>query len=107
MHRANDLLVPLDSYNDTLPKPAGLEEGMRIRPAAEPALPADRPLAALAPAESRRERLAWLGGLVVTLGLYAFALATFWAPADSGIDENAYLVGGKQLARTGSTRVTP
>jgi 4-amino-4-deoxy-L-arabinose transferase-like glycosyltransferase len=30
---------------------------------------------------------------------------SFWAPADGGIDQNAYLVGGKQIALTGSTGV--
>ncbi len=30
---------------------------------------------------------------------------SFWAPAHPGVDQNGYLVGGKQLARTGTTEL--
>ncbi len=32
---------------------------------------------------------------------------SFWAPAHPGVDQNGYLVGGKQLARTGTTELRP
>src|SRR3954451_8615464 len=65
----------------------------------------DRALPSLAPEESRRQRTMWLGVMLGFVALYAFAVFTFWAPADGGIDQNAYLVGGKQIALTGSTGV--
>src|SRR5205809_2852872 len=57
--------------------------------------------------ESRAYRFVWLLVLAIFVALYAMMLATFWAPADGGVDQNAYLVGGKQLAQTLSTKFTP
>ncbi|WP_428936748.1 ArnT family glycosyltransferase [Fontivita pretiosa] len=46
--------------------------------------------------------------LAVALALgYFMMLLHFWAPATPGVDQNGYLVGGKQLARSGSTGFKP
>ncbi len=44
--------------------------------------------------------------LLVLAGFVAFHHA-YWAPAHPGVDQNGYLVGGKNLARTGSMRLDP
>src|SRR2546430_481427 len=67
----------------------------------------DRRLPLLCDLEPAGYRFTWLGMLAVVLALYAFTLFTFWAPADAGVDQNAYLVGGKQFAHTFSTRLAP
>ena len=56
------------------------------------------------PSQLRRISLAL--AIVLAAG---FLLAThrLWVPADPGVDENAYLVSGKLLARTGSPGFTP
>lgn len=38
---------------------------------------------------------------------YFVALQHYWVPANAGVDQNGYLVGGKIFARTGSTGFTP
>jgi hypothetical protein len=46
-------------------------------------------------------------GLMVALlltALYAVVVFRFWAPADGGIDQNAYLVGGRMIAQHFSPR---
>jgi hypothetical protein len=89
------------------PQP-GLERIDSLTLDAEPlADRADRALPMLASPEPTHQRIIWLGAMLVVVALYAFAVFTFWAPADGGIDQNAYLVGGKQLALTGSTGVRP
>src|SRR4051812_4995130 len=65
----------------------------------------DRALGAIAPDESPRYRAMWLGLMLAVVAMYAVAVFSFWAPADGGVDQNAYLVGGKQIALTGSTGV--
>jgi len=44
---------------------------------------------------------------ITICGLYAFALGSLWAPADGGVDQNAYLVGGRMIASHFSTRYDP
>src|SRR5437773_416725 len=63
-----------------------------------------RTLPILGDIEPRGYRFLWIVMLAIILALYALMLASFWAPADAGIDQNAYLLGGKQLAKTFSTR---
>ncbi len=46
--------------------------------------------------------LAW-----IIAAAYLFMILQFWAPAHGGVDQNGYLVGGKQLAATGSTGLLP
>ncbi len=53
-----------------------------------------------------RQPWAWVVA-AICLGLYAWALSCYWAPAHPGVDQNGYLVGGKLLAHTGSTGVIP
>jgi hypothetical protein len=65
----------------------------------------DRALPPLVTDETTSQRALWLGTTLVIVALYACAVFSFWAPADGGIDQNAYLVGGKQIALTGSTGV--
>ena len=45
-------------------------------------------------------------GLALVVGHFIMLLA-YWAPATPGVDQNGYLVGGKQLARSGSTGFKP
>jgi hypothetical protein len=49
-------------------------------------------------------RTIWVLVAILICGLYAFALRTLWAPADGGIDQNAYLVGGRMIASHFTTR---
>jgi len=69
--------------------------------------PAYRVLPRLAVAEEPAYRFMWLGMLAVFVGLFGFMTITFWAPAHPGVDQNGYLVGGKQFAKTYSTEFTP
>lgn len=76
-------------------------------PDAPDARPAFRPLPPLIAEEARGPRLAaavfvW----VFAVAYFAFVLQ-YWAPAHPGVDQNGYLVGGKQLAWTGSTGLKP
>jgi hypothetical protein len=53
--------------------------------------------------EGRLDRLLY-GLLAVALTLaYLIGTHAYWAPAHPGVDQNAYLVGAKLFARTGST----
>ncbi len=57
--------------------------------------------------ESRRRRWVYLAlALLLTLG-YLAALDAYWTPAHGGVDQNGYLVGGKQLAKHGSMALVP
>lgn len=61
----------------------------------------------VSPRLSRRQRLF---GMIVALALtigYFYFLICFWAPADGRDDQNGYLVGGRQYARTLSTGYKP
>src|SRR5689334_12720418 len=52
----------------------------------------DRAINSIAPQESTHSRVIWLALMIGVVALYAFAVFSFWAPADGGIDQNAYLV---------------
>ncbi len=54
--------------------------------------------------ESLAYRWTWILVAVGVCVLYGFALKRFWAPADGGIDQNAYLVGGRMIASHFTTR---
>jgi hypothetical protein len=56
--------------------------------------------------ESRAERWRWFGLMLIVTAMYGFMTFTFYAPADGGIDQNAYLVGGRQLAEHGTDKFT-
>src|SRR5947199_5578008 len=57
--------------------------------------------------ESQRFRRVLLAlGVVLAAGCF-LATRGYWVAADPGVDENAYLVSGKLLARTGSPGFTP
>ena len=73
-------------------------------------LPLARPAVRLLPDDHGVERSRAVLGVVLAVVLAAayFALIfQFWAPAHSGVDQNGYLVGGRQLAATGSTGLKP
>jgi MFS family permease len=72
-------------------------------PLRDAARPPDRLLPLLID-EPARYRWTWVAVALVFCGLYAFALRTLWAPADGGIDQNAYLVGGRMIASHFTTR---
>ena len=103
MHMMNELLT--SRINESAPFTSADQDEASAQLLATRA--GDRALPDLGINEPRRDRAVWIGLLLVVLAMYAFALRTFWAPADGGIDQNAYLVGGKQLALTGSTRLQP
>lgn len=87
--------APVLDYTDQTPAPAA------------PVLLAPRLLAPLPGEPSRTQRALWLS-LAMTLAVaYFLFILQYWAPADPGVDQNGYLVGGKMLARTGSTGYTP
>jgi uncharacterized membrane protein YgcG len=54
--------------------------------------------------ESADYRWLWVAVAIGVCALYALALRTYWAPADGGIDQNAYLVGGRMMASHFTTR---
>ena len=63
-----------------------------------------RPMPPLLHDEPAAYRWAWLAvGLAVT-ALFAAVVFRFYAPADAGVDQNAYLVGGRLIAQNHSTR---
>ncbi|CAN5466031.1 hypothetical protein BH10PLA1_BH10PLA1_22040 [soil metagenome] len=74
---------------------------------AEQYAPLNRVLPSLATGESLPYRLTWLGVLAVFVGLFSFMTFTFWAPAHPGVDQNGYLVGGRQFSKTLSTKFVP
>src|SRR5690606_32287856 len=53
------------------------------------------------------DRWLWAAVAFVFGGLFLHATLHYWAPAHQGVDQNGYLVGGKQFARTGSMGLTP
>jgi 4-amino-4-deoxy-L-arabinose transferase-like glycosyltransferase len=58
-------------------------------------------------AESPRFRRALLALALAVAALFLLATQHYWVPADPNADENAYLVSGKLLARTGSPGFAP
>ena len=56
--------------------------------------------------EPARRRLFLVLALAVA-ALFFLATHRYWVPADSNLDENAYLISGKLLARTGSPGFMP
>lgn len=65
------------------------------------------PAAGHMPEEPPLLRRICLAALLLLVAAYAVLLAVTWAPAVGGPDQNGYVVGAKQLARTGSTALTP
>lgn len=57
--------------------------------------------------ESQRFRLTLLALAAVLAAGFFLATRWYWASADPGVDENAYLVSGKLLAQTGSPGFVP
>src|SRR4029079_17877257 len=98
MHR---LLEDTDARHADAIDPPPLERVDSLTLDLEPT--GDRVLGSIAPKESARDRAMWLVVILAWLTLSPFAVFSFWAPADGGIDQNAYLVGGKQIALTGSS----
>ncbi|CAN5694689.1 hypothetical protein BH09PLA1_BH09PLA1_37730 [soil metagenome] len=94
--------IEIDSAPAEITVPAEIDAP--AQPSVRVHLP-DRKLPSLIELEPLPQRMLWLIALAIILSLYAFTLKTFWAPADGGVDQNAYLVGGKQRALHGSTRV--
>jgi 4-amino-4-deoxy-L-arabinose transferase-like glycosyltransferase len=56
---------------------------------------------------SLAERLIGSGAAMAITAGYCLILLTFWAPAHSGVDQNAYFHGGRQFARDFTTAYTP
>src|SRR3954469_788907 len=85
---------------------APAESDVPAQPSPRVHLP-DRTLPLLIELEPLPQRVLGLVMIVIILALYAFTLKTFWAPADGGVDQNAYLMGGRQIALHGSTKFAP
>jgi 4-amino-4-deoxy-L-arabinose transferase-like glycosyltransferase len=62
---------------------------------------------AAAPAEEPARRRLFLALVLAVAALFFLAMHRYWVPADSNLDENAYLISGKLLARTGSPGFMP
>ena len=76
--------------------PSGMGEGKRVGRV-------DRVLPRLVEEGRMGRRL----GVVVAVWVAAFfalVVFSFWAPADGGVDQNAYLVGGRMIAEHGTPR---
>lgn len=58
-------------------------------------------------AEAPARRRLFLVLAFAVAALFLLAIHRYWVPADSNLDENAYLVSGKLLARTGSPGLVP
>jgi hypothetical protein len=57
--------------------------------------------------EPRSKRLLFLAtALAITWGYFYF-ITSYWMPAHPGVDQNGYLVGGKQMALSGSSGFRP
>jgi 4-amino-4-deoxy-L-arabinose transferase-like glycosyltransferase len=54
--------------------------------------------------EPRSYRRLWLGIAVLVLVAYSAFVFRYWAGADDGVDQNAYLVGGRLLAEHGTMK---
>jgi Dolichyl-phosphate-mannose-protein mannosyltransferase len=72
---------------------------------AAPRLDTDRPLPILCN-EMARDRWIGLFVIAIAIGFYAVMTLGFWAPADGGVDQNAYLLGGRMIAEHGTPRYT-
>ncbi len=57
--------------------------------------------------ESKAYQITWLISAAIFVGLFAFMTLCFWAPAHPGVDQNGYLVGGRQYARSLTTKFIP
>jgi hypothetical protein len=55
--------------------------------------------------ETLSYRMTWVVVAICICALYGSALRTYWAPADAGIDQNAYLLGGRMIAKHFTTRL--
>jgi 4-amino-4-deoxy-L-arabinose transferase-like glycosyltransferase len=68
-------------------------------------LAVDRPLPVLS-TESTRSQWIWLIIAALVVAWYGYKTLSYWAPADGGVDQNAYLLGGRMIAEHFSTRYT-
>ncbi len=67
----------------------------------------NRLLGDLSDNESRGYRITWLITASIFVGLFGYMTLCFWAPAHSGVDQNGYLVGGRQYAHSLTTKFIP
>ncbi|MDB5327866.1 MAG: hypothetical protein JWM57_3435 [Phycisphaerales bacterium] len=80
---------------------------IEMPPAPQPARPTFRPLPPIERFEPRALRIfAAVLACAIAVAYFWFILQ-YWAPSHPGVDQNGYLVGGKQLAWTGSTGMKP
>ena len=97
--------VPIEPRVDPTPAEAMLDDptldvvGLLPSPTRRLILPGRR--------ESRGDRLAWTLIAVAVAALYLALLLSYWAPAHPGVDQNGYLVGGRQFSHTLSTGMKP
>lgn len=75
--------------------------------AAGPALPASGGKLRWIVKESWWKRLPFTLAALVLTGTFARLMCDHWVPAHGGVDQNGYMVGGKQMAQTGTTKIAP
>lgn len=101
-----------------LPRIQNTDEIRQISSGDESPLPLDYATTAIAPQVERRliapvetesNFSYWLtlATAILIAVLYFAAMHQYWAPAHPGVDQNGYLVGGRQFAATFSTGVKP
>ena len=63
--------------------------------------------ASFAAEESTLRRLGLFAPAMLLIVTFFWTTQQWWVPAHGGVDQNGYLVGGKQLALTGSMALRP
>src|SRR5687768_3119958 len=59
------------------------------------------------PKEDRAKKWGFLWVAIALTVAYFFCVVTYWQPIHAGVDQNGYLVGGKQFAETLSMKQAP
>ncbi|CAN5592429.1 hypothetical protein BH10PLA1_BH10PLA1_03890 [soil metagenome] len=71
-----------------------------------PAAAKAHPLDSGGPESAFRWRVFVVVAVLITAGFF-FTCYRFWVPANSGVDQNGYLFGGRRLAETGTMKFAP
>jgi hypothetical protein len=93
---------PLDLHRQLLlgPAPEPVKQSGRppaLSPSSASAIASENLMPDLCP-ETVSYRRIWLAAAIAIVALYAYVVFSYWGAADSGVDQNAYLVGGRLLA---------
>ncbi len=75
----------------------------------QPVIPQDLPRGLGGLTETETPAHQWLFfavAILISIGFFCVCW-TYWVPANSGVDQNGYLFGGRQLAETGTMKFAP